>query len=52
MCIRDSLHTVCVNKDYEHIKKDLDLNEKSNVLFYSTEGDTDPDLYRSVLDLE
>ena len=46
------LHTVCVNKDYEHIKKDLDLNEKSNVLFYSTEGDTDPDLYRSVLDLE
>ena len=46
------LHTVCSNSDYGHIKKDLDLNESSNVLFFSTEGNTDPDLYRRVLNLE
>ena len=46
------LHTVCSNSDYGHIKKDLGLNESSNVLFFSTEGNTDPDLYRRVLNLE
>jgi diaminopropionate ammonia-lyase len=46
------LHAICTNNDYDHIKKELNLNERSNVLFYSTEGDTDPDLYERVLSLE
>lgn len=46
------LHAICTNNDYDHIKKELNLNERSNVMFYSTEGDTDPDLYERVLSLE
>jgi diaminopropionate ammonia-lyase len=31
------------------IRKDICLNSDSSVLLFSTEGDTDPDLYRDIV---
>lgn len=35
--------------DVQKLRKQIDLNEKSEVLIFSTEGDTNPDRYRSVV---
>ncbi len=39
---------IMTNADYAELKKELELNENSNVLLFSTEGDTDPDKYREI----
>ena len=33
----------------QKIKDDLNLNADSTVLLFSTEGDTDPDVYRDIV---
>lgn len=35
--------------DYAELKAALELNENSKVLLFSTEGDTDPDKYKSIV---
>lgn len=35
--------------EYADLKKELDLNESSKVLCFSTEGNTDPDRYRNIV---
>ena len=35
--------------DYAELKEALELNENSNVLLFSTEGDTDPDKYKKIV---
>ncbi|GMO23959.1 MAG: diaminopropionate ammonia-lyase [Spirochaetaceae bacterium] len=37
------------NDDYKELREALALNEKSRVLVFSTEGDTDPQRYKSVV---
>jgi diaminopropionate ammonia-lyase len=37
------------NDDYKELRERLNLNKDSRVLLFSTEGDTDPDKYRSVV---
>lgn len=37
------------NDDYKQLRERLNLNKDSRVLLFSTEGDTDPDKYRSVV---
>ena len=43
------LDEVCTNKDYINLREDLGLSSDSTVLLFSTEGDTDPDLYDRVV---
>lgn len=43
------LYEIMTNLDYEDLKKSLELDENSKVLLFSTEGDTDPDKYRSIV---
>jgi diaminopropionate ammonia-lyase len=35
--------------ELEPLKKDLDINSDSNILLFSTEGDTDPEMYRQIV---
>lgn len=35
---------------YEELKKALDINQNSSILFYSTEGATDPDNFNNIVD--
>ncbi len=42
-----SLITSCEDQE---IKKKLDLNEKSNVLVFGCEGDTDQEMYQKLID--
>lgn len=44
-----TLHQIMLNPEYDELKKSLNLNEKSRVLLFSTEGDTDPDMYRKIV---
>ena len=44
-----ALFEVLSNKDYCKITSDLDLKNDSNVLLFSTEGDTDQEMYREVV---
>lgn len=37
------------NKEFENLKEELGLNSNSKVLFISTEGDTDKEVYRSIV---
>jgi hypothetical protein len=37
------------DKENRKMRKDLDLNSGSRVLLFSTEGDTDPDVYRDIV---
>lgn len=37
------------NDEYKELREKLNLNEDSRVLLFSTEGDTDPDKYRSIV---
>ena len=41
--------TIMHDPDYAGLKAALELNENSNVLLFSTEGDTDPDKYKSIV---
>ncbi len=41
--------TIMTDPDYAELKEALELNEKSKVLLFSTEGDTDPDKYKSIV---
>ena len=40
------LHEVSTNPHYSDLKDQLELDTSSKVLFFSTEGDTDPELYK------
>ncbi|WMM25034.1 diaminopropionate ammonia-lyase [Tissierella sp. MB52-C2] len=37
------------NDEYKELREKLNLNKDSKVLLFSTEGDTDPDKYRSIV---
>lgn len=37
------------NDEYRELREKLNLNEESKILLFSTEGDTDPDKYRSIV---
>lgn len=37
------------NDEYKELRKKLNLNKDSRILLFSTEGDTDPDKYRSIV---
>lgn len=43
------LYEVMTNPDYEKLKEYLNLNKDSRVLLFSTEGDTDPEMYRKIV---
>ena len=43
------LFEIMSNKVFGKIKDDLNLNADSTVLLFSTEGDTDPDVYRDIV---
>ena len=40
------LHEVATNPLYSDLRDQLQLDVSSKVLFFSTEGDTDPELYK------
>jgi len=40
---------VMTNPDYADLKEAIGLDENSQILFFSTEGDTDPDNYRDIV---
>ncbi|MEW3511817.1 hypothetical protein AB1I65_11500 [Clostridium butyricum] len=44
------LDEIMTNPEYDKLKTYLELNEKSNVLIISTEGNTDPDVYKSIIE--
>lgn len=44
-----ALVEIMSNKDFSKIKQELNLNEDSAVLLFSTEGNTDPDVYREIV---
>ena len=41
--------TIMTDPDYAELKEALGLNKDSKVLLFSTEGDTDPDKYKSIV---
>ena len=41
--------TIMTDPDYAELKEALELNENSKVLLFSTEGDTDPGKYKSIV---
>lgn len=43
------LYEIMTNPDYKELKEDLKLDETSKVLLFSTEGDTDPAMYRKIV---
>lgn len=43
------LYHIMTNPAYAELKASLKLDENSQVLLFSTEGDTDPDMYREVV---
>ncbi|HIT90911.1 MAG TPA: diaminopropionate ammonia-lyase [Candidatus Merdenecus merdavium] len=43
------LYEIMTNPEYAQLKADLQLDENSKVLLFSTEGDTDPEIYRDVV---
>ncbi len=43
------LYEVVKNPDYQDLKKVLELNRESKILLFSTEGDTDPDMYKEIV---
>ena len=52
-CLSESpeaaLFEIMTDKDNQKIRTDLDLNSDSSVLLFSTEGDTDPEVYRDIV---
>ncbi|GAB5518395.1 MAG: diaminopropionate ammonia-lyase [Rhodothermales bacterium] len=45
-----ALLEILTDQKYQHIRDDLGLNSHSSVLLFSTEGDTDPQFYCTVLE--
>ena len=43
------LFEVMTNPEYAQMKDDLKLDENSKVLLFSTEGDTDPEVYKEIV---
>lgn len=43
------LASILKDEEYEDLRKELGLNANSRVLLFSTEGDTDPDRYKSAV---
>lgn len=43
------LATLMEDPEYRELKEELGLDRNSNVLLFSTEGDTDPDKYRKIV---
>lgn len=43
------LYTIMIDDNYKDLREQLDLNEHSRVLLFSTEGDTDPGRYHSIV---
>ena len=43
------LFELMTNPEYAEMKKDLKLDENSKILLFSTEGDTDPEVYRDIV---
>ncbi len=43
------LYRILRNQGYAPLTDALDLNEASSILLFSTEGDTDPEMYRKIL---
>jgi len=43
------LFEVMTNPEYAQMKEDLKLDENSKVLLFSTEGDTDPEVYKEIV---
>ncbi|MFI3249956.1 MAG: diaminopropionate ammonia-lyase [Eubacteriales bacterium] len=43
------LYNIMKNKEYSDLKKELKLDENSKILLFSTEGDTDPQRYQSIV---
>lgn len=41
--------SIMTREDMKELREKLNLNENSRVLLFSTEGDTDPDKYRSIV---
>ncbi|WP_038375141.1 diaminopropionate ammonia-lyase [Brachyspira alvinipulli] len=42
-------YCICVNKNFESIRKEMNITEDSILLFISTEGDTDRKMYEDIL---
>jgi diaminopropionate ammonia-lyase len=43
------IHEICTNEECTSMKNLLAINSSSTVLMFSTEGDTDPELYAKIL---
>lgn len=43
------VYELMTNPEYKELKEAIGLDEKSKVLLFSTEGDTDPDKYREIV---
>ena len=43
------LHAIMTRAEYADVKQQLALDEHSQILLFSTEGDTDPDMYRHIV---
>lgn len=43
------IYSIMTREDMKDLREKLNLNENSRVLLFSTEGDTDPDKYRSIV---
>lgn len=43
------LYSIMTDNRYQDLRTSLELDENSRVLLFSTEGDTDPDRYRSIV---
>ncbi|MDR2860353.1 MAG: diaminopropionate ammonia-lyase, partial [Elusimicrobiota bacterium] len=43
------LSAIIQDENYDDLRKDLGLNENSEVLIFSTEGDTDPNQYEKIV---
>lgn len=41
--------TIMMYPEYEELRKTLEINENSRILFFSTEGDTDPDRWKNII---
>lgn len=44
-----ALFNILTDENYAELKKELKLDENSKILFFSTEGDTDPDKYTDIV---
>ena len=44
-----ALATIMKDESYRELRLELGLNQDSKVLMFSTEGDTDPDRYKTIV---